>query len=776
MASGLQIRNNFGTSGGYNNGVSGGNIPNWENTGFSGSHTTTVYWYDKISNPFVESVVYMTVVDNWNARRNSDNSITIDVNTSWSMNRTSGTGWYYCTGMMLRDGRVYVNGAQRSTYQACIVNYGVFNSGSVSWSTTLQHGEERTVGSVYVVNHVHTAPEGGIYTDYISGGLAFRNTLPAPPYNPGVNLSCGNVADTTNGRVEANVTDWGCPGGGDPANDCRNSFNVQWATDSSFNHIVATGAGTKSLTPNAHYYVRAIASNGYYTTTRNCEFTTLASSYPYAYKYKTDQVSYINVQINNGSDYCDISTKLYIKATDESEWHLITTTTSEKGFTHTLRNFIVRGKTYQAYTTTTNCAGTYKSAIYTFAPPAADNITGEITKANGTLEESGLLADLDYCYRVTSYALEPVSESNPITSHLEYRPAGQSNWVTTDTVTSTTSPVTICDTLTGLLCGTEYELRSYQKIGSVSSYSPVVKITTPLCADVNNCVCDNLYYMTELICQELANIKQGEKTVYANCSTKELCDPYSKTPTMTSILSRVIRFAQMTGCLLCSMDAMTAFGAGQTNQVYTATEPGEFGEWVTLDDDADEDSDNLISSNGAYKSINHLLESVFRPIGTYSYYAESLEDLRTQATSPVRGDTAVIGGDYYTYGTSWSKTGAVPHLQDLGLINILKGEWAQREFYWWDDKWNLFDLDPNTDARIAALEEGAENAILNYDSNNRENMMVAPINYSDSQILTLARSKYGNDREVVVYLTDGSLTAEPFTLDVSYLDGADVLG
>jgi hypothetical protein len=282
--------------------------------------------------------------------------------------------------------------------------------------------------------------------------------------------------------------------------------------------------------------------------------------------------------------------------------------------------------------------------------------------------------------------------------------------------------------------------------------------------------------MSELICQELNKIATGQKEIYANCHVKNNCDPYSDNPTLASILSRIIRFSQMTACLLCSMDALVAFGAGQENQVYTATEPGKFGEWITLDGQATEDSDNLISSDAAYNAISTMLHSTFRPIGTYDYYAEDLADLRSQAPHPGSGKTAVIGNSYYTYGNSWTRTGEVPDLQDLGLINILSGTWAQREFYWWDDEWNLLDLDPNTDARISVLEAAADKVVLNYDTTNEENMMVAPINYTDAQLVTLAHQKFGNVREVTVYLTDGSLTASPFILDVSHLDGTDVLG
>ena len=783
MASGLQYKNRGRTEAGYSNGISSGMVNDWTDTGLNGSHEAVFYWDDSGYGTGTSSRVYMTVRDSWTGTRNSDNSITLHITSSYTMNRVpNGTpchsGCYREIGIFPGSG---YNDTILQRYSNEIITGSASHSYSRSWDLTLRHGEERELGSFYVINvttsmcsYSSSHPtewscSQSIYRDNISGGTMFRNTLPAPPYNPAVNISCGVIADTTNGQVTASVSDWGCPGGGSPANNCNNSFTVQWATDSSFNNIVATGTGVKGLVANTRYYTRAIASNGYHTTTKTCNFTTLASSYPYGYKFVSDQVSKLNVQINNGGDQCDIETKLYIRETGASSWTLVDTTSTEEGYTKTLRNLIQRGKTYQAYTTTTNCAGTYHSAIYNFAPPAADSITGVITKADGSLEASGLLADLDYCYKVTSYTLDEVTAENPITSRLEYRPEGQTDWVTTDDVISTTNPATVCGAITGLLCGTTYELRSYQRIGNISSYSAVVSVAMPLCADVNNCVCDNLNYMTELICQELNAIEDGRKEIYANCQAKELCDPYSETPTFASILSRIVRYSQMVACLLCSMNDLSVFRSGQTNQVYTATTPGSFGNWVDLSEEPIEGDDNLISSSAVKTAINQFLQSVLRPIGTYGFYAEDLTDLNSQSSTAVSGDTAVIGDDYYTYnGSSWSRTGGVTDLQNFGLIVILKGTWAGHEFYYWDDKWNLLDPDLSAiTARIEALE--ATNPVLSYETTDYK-VAVVSNGLTDAQILATVPTD--PNKPTIIFVA--KMTDDPyFTLDVDALDDTE---
>lgn len=779
MASGLKFKNEFGASGGYSNGISSGKVSNWTNTGLKGSHTTVVYWDDKWGTP--SSRVYMNVVDSWEGTINSDNSITLHLKSSYTMNRTNIHGSSNCTGQYIRDGRIYTDNRSQlfNTYSNCITTGGQFSSGVKEWNLTIPHGASTDVGSFYVVNQIRGMSEGGIYTDYISAGVAFQNTLPAAPYAPKADLSCNFVADSTNGIVNLNVTDWGCPGGGDPVNACKNSVNVVWSTDKEFKNIITTGVGEKSLAPNTTYYTRATINNGYHSTVKTCNFTTLATSAPYNYKFVSDQVSRITVQANYGGGACSISTVLQIREKGTANWVDVTTTDVHGTEMVTLRNRITRGKKYEARTRTTNCAGTYTSPIYDFAPPEVDSIAGEVTVHNDELDSSGLTTVLDWCYKVTAYTLEEPSVDNPIISHFEYRIEGQEEWVTLDNNTSTTSPATVCGQEMGLACGSTYELRSYQKIGSVESYSPVVKHTTAMCADVHNCVCDNLNYMTELICQTMDRIREGQKDVYANCATKNVCDPYSKTPTWESILSRITRFSQMVSCLICSMAAMD-FSGGQDDEVYTATEAGNFGRFVPLSQEMTEDSNELISSVGAKNAIEDFLESTLRPIGTYEFYADDIHDLFEQTDcsdesgancdAAEKGDKAVIGKDYYTYGgNKWVKTGEVPYLQDLGLINITKGSWAQHEWYWWNDQWQMLDADTaNLEKRLSALEEEQDEVVFDED-NEHHNMMIAPINFTNLQISARATKKYQNE-DVTVFLYEGGGGSTCFTLDVDLLD------
>ena len=160
-SSGLQYKNDFGASGGYSNGISSGRVQNWTNIGLSGSHTTVAYWDDKWSG--ANSRVYMTVVDSWTGHVNADHSITLNLTSTYSMNRTDIRGGSNCTGYYLRDGKIYTNNKSHllNTYQNCITRSGGFSSGSRNWTLTLAHGQSMSVGSFYVINTTHGMQEGG---------------------------------------------------------------------------------------------------------------------------------------------------------------------------------------------------------------------------------------------------------------------------------------------------------------------------------------------------------------------------------------------------------------------------------------------------------------------------------------------------------------------------------------------------------------------------------------------------------------------------------------
>lgn len=539
-----------------------------------------------------------------------------------------------------------------------------------------------------------------------------------PPGPTSGSVQC-SIGDQTTGASTATVAfkglNYNCPAG----NVCHNSTSIKVSTSSSMSPVLYSSGATSftmnNLQPNTKYYARGTVSNGTYTTTSNCSFTTLTSSSAFGYRYRTDQVSQISINVDKGGDACATTTKVFIREVGGT-WKQVHSTTEYGIETFQLRDLITRGKQYEAKTESTNCAGTYVSPVYKFAPPAADNIIGVITSLDSELEEEskGQSVTVNYCYTVTSALLQPVSEENPIYVYVQYRIKGQGEWQDSDAVTMTTDTLSLCGSLPHLTCSAEYEFRLLMQNGNTKIYSAIRTIATAICADFNLCTCDTLEYMTELICQEFNRIKSGMKTVYANCDAKDLCDPYSKNPTWASTLSRVVRFFQSIVCILCSMDTLQ-MAVGEDDQIYTATTPGQAGAWETLVGEAEEGNGHIITSDGAKKAIDYFVSSVWHPIGRYDYFVWKEADIPTEAPEPKEGETLVMGDHWYEYrNNAWVDKGEVPNLGPFGTIVITQGtDYANHEFYWFGDVWNLLDFEKGPMADKIAQYESKDDLVTN---------------------------------------------------------------
>lgn len=537
---------------------------------------------------------------------------------------------------------------------------------------------------------------------------------PPGPTSGSVRCSIGSGSDgATKATVSFSGLNFNCPAG----NVCHNSTSIKVSPGGYSSS--GRSLSMSNLQPNTKYTARGTASNGTYSSSSTCSFTTLTSSNAFGYRYRTDQVSQMSINVDKGGNACATSTKAFIREKGTSSWKQVHSTTGYGIETFQLRNLITRGKKYEAKTESTNCAGTYTSPIYNFEPPAADNIIGVITSLDSELEEEskGQSVQVNYCWDVTSALLAPVSEENPITVYVQYRIKGQGEWQDSDAVTMTTDHMTMCGSLPHLTCSAEYEFRLLMQNGNTKVYSAIRTLATAICADYNICTCDTLEYMTELICQEFNRVKTGMKTIYANCDAKDLCDPYSKNPTWASILSRVLRYFQSIVCILCSMDTLS-MAVGEDDQIYTATEPGQAGAWETLVNDAEENNGHIISSDGAKKAIDYFVASVWHPIGVYDYFVWKEADIPLEAPEPKDGETLVMGENWYQYSNNaWVNKGKVKDLAPFGTILIKQGtDYANHEFYWFADEWDLLDFERGPMAEKIALYESKDDLVVNQDA------------------------------------------------------------
>ena len=789
---GLQIINSGETSGGYANGVSSGKLNNWTNVGMSGSHSSTFYWYDRgVVSADGESRVDMTIKNEWTATHNpTDNSITVKVKgTIVSMTRTVTIPFRSCSAAYYnRRLRYWWNGAWRGDlYNDCregiCYTHNIWNNKVLGETTiVVPAGQETTAKQGFFVRNDscgwsqsydvtdinYNVEDHGWFSDSISGSIRFRNTYPVIPPKPRITLNCSSVPDTTDGKVTASY-----------AGEQVSSFEVVLADNPSYSPVLKYGTGQWSLAPNTTYYAKATATNPGGTSTSTCKFTTLASSAVLSYKFYTDKSSTLTVTINNGGDACDVSSVLFIRESGTTDWQQAGTTNETGTVIITVLDMIQRGKTYEARIDATNCSGTYHSQLFEFASPAKDELVGQIDSISSDIDSTGQFVDVPYCYTIFDFAERPMGM---VEHRIEYRLKGEEEWQLTDTQFGDmfdTNSISYCGTIDSLLCGRTYEFRTYQTNFMNESYSPIVEYTTVECGNLYNCMCDNLLYMVELICQELNMIKNGEKTIYANCQTKKLCDPYSMNPTWESILSRILRYSQAVVCLLCSMDNMDT-SSGEDGEVYRASEPGQYGYWEKLASDITEGSPVLASSGAVKTAINTYVKSVWHPIGVFNYFSDSLEDLSTEAPSPEEGQTAIVGTNAYKYTNGeWvideALTKDIADNDPFGVASITDGTTnANTEYYIFDGKWSQMDFDDTeVNARLDEYEHRANYSVANEErAEPPYNISLAYYKDTDTEIYNEIDDY---SRRTVVFLVDGKFTENPFVLDVDKLDSGKEL-
>lgn len=789
---GLQIINSGETGGGYANGVSSGKLNNWTNVGMSGSHSSTFYWYDRgVVSADGESRVDMTIKNEWTATHNpTDNSITVKVKgTIVSMTRTVTIPFKSCSAAYYnRRLRYWWNGAWRGDlYNDCregiCYTHNIWNNKVLGETTiVVPAGQETTAKQGFFVRNDscgwsqsydvtdinYNVEDHGWFSDSISGSIRFRNTYPVIPPKPRITLNCSSVPDTTDGKVTASY-----------AGEQVSSFEVVLADNPSYSPVLKYGTGQWSLAPNTTYYAKATATNPGGTSTSTCQFTTLASSAVLSYKFYTDKSSTLTVTINNGGDACDVSSVLFIRESGTTDWQQAGTTNETGTVIITVLDMIQRGKTYEARIDATNCSGTYHSQLFEFTSPAKDELVGQIDSISSDVDSTGQFVDVSYCYTIFDFAERPMGM---VEHHIEYRLKGEEEWQLTDTQFGDmfdTNSISYCGTIDSLLCGRTYEFRTYQTNFMNESYSPIVEYTTVECGNLYNCMCDNLLYMVELICQELNMIKNGEKTIYANCQTKKLCDPYSMNPTWESILSRILRYSQAVVCLLCSMDNMD-ISSGEDGEVYRASEPGQYGYWEKLASDITEGSPVLASSGAVKTAINTYVKSVWHPIGVFNYFSDSLEDLSTEAPSPEEGQTAIVGTNAYKYTNGeWvideALTKDIADNDPFGVASITDGTTnANTEYYIIDGEWSQMDFnDAEVNARLDEYEHRANYSVANEErADPPYNISLAYYKDTDTDIYNEIDDY---SRRTVVFLVDGKFTENPFVLDVDKLDSGKEL-
>ena len=135
---------------------------------------------------------------------------------------------------------------------------------------------------------------------------------------------------------------------------------------------------------------------------------------------------------------------------------------------------------------------------------------------------------------------------------------------------------------------------------------------------------------------------------------------------------------------------------------------------------------------------------------------------------PEEGDRAVVGEYYYTYHNGvWTQTGEVPDLGDFAVITVEKGTYFDKNFYWWNEKWYLINIEGagELEEEVAVMEQYAEDnkIVYSYDTNRNYKITVVPDNYSDATIQSLILPD--SEREIVIFTTINTLSSTDVRVD-----------
>lgn len=243
-------------------------------------------------------------------------------------------------------------------------------------------------------------------------------------------------------------------------------------------------------------------------------------------------------------------------------------------------------------------------------------------------------------------------------------------------------------------------------------------------------------------------------TIAANEDSK--CQP-SEDPTLASMWSRILRWAQAASCAICAYDPFIAqiLKSGRFPQILMgAVQEGGYPQWVTPDSIPTEGSSRPVTSQGVVQAVKDALLGVWHPYEQYpnfTFFAQTLNDendianlgAQTVEYGAKEGDTALVANDgehtsaVYTYTDGqWVFTKQLTEeadgLTNFAVTNILQGFYATKDVYYFDDgettpTWDVMDTDlTDLEARLRALEEKFASIVTGEDPDKGYILTTAP--------------------------------------------------
>lgn len=683
----------------------------------TGSQDTQAVIRNSDSSGYQRQRVDVNVSNSWSVRWDKNNFMYVDL--TCRMNSMSGS--------IYQGGRAnYVNRhiAVRN-YQGgpllVDIEYSANATGLIRGSTGLgtwtlgpiSPKSESSRNSFYLANwSVGYATEGDCtkYVDKYTAGIQFYNNRNLEYDTPTItSTSCTGYSSGGQFSATANF--------GDYRKSAAIKFQISDKSD--FSNIVyettKSGSGDQTQTismtktglqPNTRYYVRYQADNGAKTSSwATCNFVTLVTnnlSDPKALKWDRGQV-HLAIQMGGGV-YTNPQTKIYVRQCGTDTWTEKVTRT-----TKTVADVEITGLNentcYEVQARTTTEAGTYTGNTVSFTTPQKNIATAyfKTIDLEYSEEENGAIAHI--CYEYESNAV-PVD----ITVYYRVKNGFDPTWLKTPTVTF--------DELTGEYCfdihdlipnQTVYEMYIKTTVEGNDWQGDITEFTTPIQPIPDNCTCANMQYLVDLICQAVVPLYKGNKTIYANPTTKELCDPYSKNPTFATLWSRLLRFDHAATCVMCDMLALMKLKGGKENQYYA----GEIG-WVDLATEIVEGVVEIPSSKTVKDYIAEKIHEVWHFHSSVEYLAGVKSEFPTTGlTSGMEAIEASTSHLYRWNGSSWRQVSdfSVDNFAVFHIEKALDSSFGKVKensaYYYFEGTWNNLDADTRDLERRADFLERA---------------------------------------------------------------------
>lgn len=602
--------------------------------------------------------------------------------------------------------------------------YGAADLGEIT--RVIKSGSGTSITTLYVksgyAGHENDDCNNSVYVDEMSGGLVFNNPNAIIYVPPVITPKCETT--TSGGKISATF---------DYKNGDAQKYSYCVATDNTFKNCVKSGSGTgttasvalSGLAWNTKYYVRWTADNGKKTSTADCSFVTLTPNTITSAVATGSTTADVRLTVQYGNKAYAPSTQLQYKKCSESTWHNAGTTNTTTTTTMKLTG-LTADTCYQVRAITTTTAGVYTGNTVQFQT-LKECIHGSITSVDLVADEETYMVTATVCVDWEAFAV-------PSTVKVQYRMVDgyDPSWIDSNVVTINgplaggsvkgNNCFTIPDLFPNLA---EYEVRfvgtsQLSANNTCETDGAPQNFITPMLPEPDPVqVCATMTYLADLVCQAVKKLYDGNKTIFANPTSAELCDPYGQNPTLLSITSRILRFSQAMNCLLCNMNDI-GLKAGTDKQYYV----GELG-WVDILEevlaDTDDESWRLVTSGVVKAYIDTKLHEVWH----YHMAVDYLVATSAQMNSlPASATSCIVGNDNKVYikkNGAWvlapseqqPDNFAVYHINNAynSAIGNVKAESA---WYYFEGTWNNLDADSaDLAAMLEKLSDDQDRVVMN---------------------------------------------------------------